>query len=95
MKDIIAKEIINDTIIAQATPIGVGGIGVVRVSGPACKFIFEKICNKIFTSFCHGKINNIKPRFAYHGEFNKSVNNLNKFKVIDNYLHDKVKIRKR
>ena len=85
MKDVILKDIINDiindTIIAQATPIGVGGIGVIRVSGPACKFIFEKICNKIFTSFCHGNINNIKPRFAYYGEFNQNTSHANKFKV--------------
>ena len=73
----------QDTIIAQATPIGIGGIGVIRVSGPAAKFVFSKI-------FCNSKSNKknlIKPRYAYYGEFidpikNKNKNK-NKIKIID------------
>ena len=79
----IKKRIKNDTIIARATPIGVGGIGVIRASGPSCKFIFEKICRKILNSFCDGNLNNIKPRFAYYGEFNKAQEKDDKIKVID------------
>lgn len=33
----------NDTIAAIATPPGKGGVGIIRVSGPACKIIAEKI----------------------------------------------------
>lgn len=70
----------QDTIIAQATPVGLGGIGVVRVSGPAAKFVFSKI-------FCNSKSNNnsnikklIKPRYAYYGEFIDPIKNN---KIID------------
>lgn len=34
-------ELSNDTIVAQATPPGRGGVGIVRVSGPATKAIAE------------------------------------------------------
>lgn len=33
----------NDTIVAQATPPGRGGVGIVRVSGPACKAAAEAL----------------------------------------------------
>ena len=69
----VLNNFIEDTIIAQATPIGSGGVGIVRVSGPAAKFIASKICANI----CHGKNKDnkpdikpdIKPRFAYYGDF--------------------------
>ena len=32
----------DDTIVAQATPPGRGGVGIVRVSGKACKDVAEK-----------------------------------------------------
>ncbi len=69
-KDLISsKDYLEDTIIAQATPIGSGGVGIVRVSGPCAKFIASKICANI----CHGKNKDIKPdikpRFAYYGDF--------------------------
>jgi tRNA modification GTPase len=57
----VLNNVIEDTIIAQATPIGSGGVGIVRASGPAAKFIASKIC--------HGKNKDIKPRFAYYGDF--------------------------
>jgi len=37
------KMLETDTICAIATPPGVGGIGVIRVSGPKCKYIAEQI----------------------------------------------------
>ena len=55
-----------DTIIAQATPIGVGGIGVIRVSGPLVKDIASKIIPHQLK---------LKPRFAYYGEFLNPANN--------------------
>ena len=69
----VLNNFIEDTIIAQATPIGSGGVGIVRVSGPGAKFIASKICANI----CHGKNKDnkpdikpdIKPRFAYYGDF--------------------------
>lgn len=36
----------SETIVAPATPLGRGGVGVIRVSGPLAYFIFEKITQK-------------------------------------------------
>jgi tRNA modification GTPase len=36
-------ELTNDTIVAQATPPGRGGVGIVRVSGPAAKHVAERM----------------------------------------------------
>ena len=36
----------TDTISAIATPPGVGGIGIVRISGPSALLIAKKICSK-------------------------------------------------
>lgn len=36
-------ELTNDTIVAQATPPGRGGVGIVRVSGPAAKTVAERM----------------------------------------------------
>lgn len=36
-------ELTNDTIVAQATPPGRGGVGIVRVSGPAAKNVAERM----------------------------------------------------
>ncbi|OGI00735.1 MAG: tRNA uridine-5-carboxymethylaminomethyl(34) synthesis GTPase MnmE [Candidatus Melainabacteria bacterium GWF2_37_15] len=49
----------TDTIAAIATPLGVGGIGVVRLSGEGS----EQIIKKIFKS----KIENFEPNKIYHG----------------------------
>ncbi len=54
-----------DTICAIATPRGVGGIGIIRVSGPLVKTIVAKISNEI-----------PEPRFAHFSTFinsNKEV----------------------
>ncbi|MGH1461955.1 MAG: tRNA uridine-5-carboxymethylaminomethyl(34) synthesis GTPase MnmE [Neptuniibacter sp.] len=48
----------NDTITAQATPPGRGGVGIVRVSGPLAKQISEQVLKT-----------NLKPRYAYYGPF--------------------------
>lgn len=48
----------NDTIVAQATPPGKGGVGIVRVSGPATKAIAQTIIG-----YCP------KPRYADYTEF--------------------------
>lgn len=48
----------TDTIAAQATPQGRGGVSIIRVSGPLVKMIAEKIL---------GKLPN--PRYAYFGIF--------------------------
>lgn len=36
-------ELTNDTIVAQATPPGRGGVGIVRVSGPAARSVAERM----------------------------------------------------
>jgi len=48
----------TDTICAIATPPGTGGIGVIRISGPAVKKIARDVCGRI-----------PKPRFATYTEF--------------------------
>ncbi|WP_286240646.1 tRNA uridine-5-carboxymethylaminomethyl(34) synthesis GTPase MnmE [Neptuniibacter halophilus] len=48
----------KDTITAQATPPGRGGVGIVRVSGPLAKQISEQVLNT-----------QLKPRYAYYGPF--------------------------
>ena len=53
----------RDTIAAIATPPGVGGIGIIRVSGPASKELGQKITNK--------KLGHAKPSytdFVFNGE---------------------------
>lgn len=48
----------NDTITAQATPPGRGGVGIVRVSGPLAKEISTQVLKT-----------ELKPRYAYYGPF--------------------------
>jgi len=48
-----------DTIVALSTPMGVSGIGVIRLSGPACLHLVQKIFRK----------EEIKPRYAYLGKY--------------------------
>lgn len=36
----------KDTIVAQATPIGRGGVGILRVSGPLAKTVAEAVLGK-------------------------------------------------
>jgi len=48
----------NDTITAQATPPGRGGVGIVRISGPLAKTISETVLKT-----------ELKPRYAYYGPF--------------------------
>ena len=48
----------SDTITAQATPSGRGGVGIVRISGPDAKTIAEKITHK-----------NLKTRYAHFTSF--------------------------
>ncbi len=38
-----------ETIVAQATPPGYGGVGIVRVSGPHCRTIAEQVLGKMLT----------------------------------------------
>lgn len=48
----------SDTIAAIATPIGKGGIGIIRISGPLCTYIAEKTLGAI-----------PEPRYATAGNF--------------------------
>ena len=52
----------DDTIAAIATPHGVGGIGIVRVSGPDA----ERICRTLFRPT--GDPGSLKDRYLYHGD---------------------------
>lgn len=53
----------KDTIVAISTPIGVGGISIVRMSGVDAL----NIASKVFS--CKTKVENFKPRYMYFGEF--------------------------
>ena len=48
-----------DTIVALSTPMGVSGIGVIRLSGPDCLHLLQEIFHK----------DEIKPRYAYLGKY--------------------------
>lgn len=48
----------QDTITAQATPPGRGGVGIVRISGPKVKEIADQVLRT-----------ELKPRYAYYGPF--------------------------
>jgi len=48
----------TDTIVAQATPAGRGGVGIVRVSGPKAKAIASELVRA-----------ELKPRYAHYGAF--------------------------
>lgn len=56
------KLLLTDTICAIATPIGNGGVGVIRMSGEKSL----EICRKIFKSAT--KNTEFKPRYMYYGE---------------------------
>lgn len=55
----------NDTIAAIATPAGQGGVGIIRVSGPAAPAIAEKISRRC-----------LQPRYAHYGDFTDSRGNI-------------------
>ncbi|UDG80512.1 tRNA uridine-5-carboxymethylaminomethyl(34) synthesis GTPase MnmE [Candidatus Annandia pinicola] len=66
MKNIINKNFNNlDTIIAQVTPYGNSGVGIIRISGKKTEYISNKILNKI-----------IKPRIANYLIFRDHKNNI-------------------
>ena len=50
----------GDTVVAQSTPYGYGGIGVVRVTGPETIRILGELA-----ILSKNKLGSIKPRFAY------------------------------
>ncbi len=54
----MSKLYTEDTIAAQATPPGRGGVGIIRISGPQAKALSEQITKK-----------QLKPRFAHYGPF--------------------------
>ena len=56
--------IINDTIAAISTPLGEGGIGIVKISGSDS----FKLAKKIFQSSHSSKSGYPKPRHLYHGD---------------------------
>ena len=50
----------GDTVVAQSTPYGYGGIGVVRVSGPSAVKILGRL-----SGMSKNKLRTIKPRKVY------------------------------
>ena len=52
----------SDTICAITTPLGTGGVSIIRVSGPNSKSVMQKI----FVPF--GNVKNIKSRYMYFGK---------------------------
>ncbi|MDT8428036.1 MAG: tRNA uridine-5-carboxymethylaminomethyl(34) synthesis GTPase MnmE [Pseudomonadales bacterium] len=49
----------SDTICALATPPGRGGVGIIRISGPLCRTMAEKILRRL-----------PRPRYAVYSDFN-------------------------
>src|SRR3989339_1438997 len=62
MKNILSQ---TNTIVAAATPPGIGALGIVRMSGGKSVNIAEKI---FFPKKTPGKSKNFKTRTLYHGE---------------------------
>jgi len=59
---------LDDTIVAISTPIGEGGIGIVRMSGPEALAILEKIFVKGKSTNLQSPISNIQyPNFLHYG----------------------------
>lgn len=56
---------ISDTIAAIATAPGKGGVGIVRISGPACIDIADKLLN----------LPSLKPRYAHFASFYRQLEN--------------------
>jgi tRNA modification GTPase len=54
----MSKLYTEDTIAAQATAPGRGGVGIIRISGPKAKALSEQLTKK-----------NLKPRYAHYGPF--------------------------
>ena len=54
------------TIFALSSAEGIAGISVIRISGPKCKYILNKIC----------KINDLKSRYFKYTNFLDSKNKL-------------------
>ena len=50
----------NDTIAAQATPPGRGGVGIIRLSGPRAEVIAKTLCKRTLP---------LKPRYAHFCAF--------------------------
>ncbi|HBO95465.1 MAG TPA: tRNA uridine-5-carboxymethylaminomethyl(34) synthesis GTPase MnmE, partial [Gammaproteobacteria bacterium] len=50
----------NDTIAAQATPPGRGGVGIVRLSGPQAYTIARTLCKRSLA---------LQPRYAHFARF--------------------------
>ena len=61
----------GDTVVAQSTPYGYGGIGVVRVSGPSAVKILGRL-----SGMSKNKLRTIKPRKAYKRSILDENNNL-------------------
>ncbi len=55
---------LNDTIAAIATPLGIGGVGIVRISGGKSHEIVEKIFS---TNLKEHKVPDFMPNRVYHG----------------------------
>ena len=56
----------GDTVVAQSTPYGYGGIGVVRVTGPDALSIFGAL-----TSMSKNRLCTVKPRVTYRDYFRR------------------------
>ena len=55
----------DDTIVAVATPLGVGGVGVIRLSGPLALVISAHITQKTLSFFLSCVFGSIKFNFNY------------------------------
>ncbi len=54
----------NDTIAAIATPLGIGGVGIVRISGEKSQKLYQKYFLPLWQK---KKVPDFKPNKVYHG----------------------------
>ena len=68
----------GDTVVAQSTPYGYGGIGVVRVTGPSAVKILGRL-----SGMSKNKLRTIKPRKVYKRSIldENNNNNFNKYYI--------------
>jgi len=79
-KDFLNKNIEEDTIAAISTPLGIGGIGIVRMSGP----LSIQIASKIFRH--KGKSKKKPEEFKSHHIYYGTVAYSDKSKTLDEVM---------
>ena len=73
-----------DTIVAIATPIGEGGIGVVRISGQKSFSILKRLCPSLKEG--------VEPRYVHHKQFSPYLSLSNKLKIDYKIINSQIQL---